>query len=49
VHQPGGRGSDAAKPEDSAEPAREHAVFRMNKKFVPDIGKAPKQSSGVIN
>src|SRR5712692_149647 len=28
VHQPGGRGSDAAKTEDSAEPAREHAVPR---------------------
>jgi hypothetical protein len=28
VHQPAGRGSDAAKAEDSAEPAREHAVPR---------------------
>src|SRR6516165_2764343 len=28
VHQPPGRGSDAAKPEDSADPAREHAVLR---------------------
>src|SRR5258708_34494850 len=26
VQQPGGRGSDAAKADDSAEPAREHAV-----------------------
>jgi len=26
--QPGGRGSDAAKAEDSADPAREHAVLR---------------------
>src|SRR5215471_13908434 len=28
VHQPPGRGSDAAKAEDSADPAREHAVLR---------------------
>ena len=28
VHQPGGRGSNAAKAEDSADPAREHAVLR---------------------
>jgi hypothetical protein len=28
VHQPSGRGSDAAKAEDSADPAREHAVPR---------------------
>ncbi len=28
VHQPGGRGSDAAKAEDSADPAREHTVPR---------------------
>src|SRR5215471_11868717 len=28
VHEPPGRGSDAAKPEDSADPAREHAVVR---------------------
>jgi len=28
VHQPGGRGSDAAKPEDSADTARQHAVSR---------------------
>src|SRR5271167_2941248 len=28
VHQPSGRGSDATKAEDSADPAREHAVLR---------------------
>ena len=28
VHQPPGRGSDAAKAEDSTDPAREHAVLR---------------------
>src|SRR6202035_384401 len=28
LHQPGGRGSDAAKAEDSADPAREQAVPR---------------------
>ena len=28
VHQPPGRGSDAAKAEDTADPAREHAILR---------------------
>jgi hypothetical protein len=28
VHQPAGRGSDAAKAKDSTDPAREHAVLR---------------------
>jgi hypothetical protein len=27
-NQPGGRGSDVAKPEDTADPAREHAILR---------------------